>query len=68
MAETFRGVPVDVVGYCKCQDRPAVSSVVEEFGYWDVCCKCGRPLENGFHFYNHYDGEDHDDDDWDIWR
>ena len=22
---------------------------------------CGKPLEDGFHYYNHYDGEDHDD-------
>lgn len=21
----------------------------------------GKPLEDGFHYYNHYDGEDHDD-------
>ena len=33
----------------------------DEWGYWDVCCTCGKPLEDGFHYYNHYDGEDHDD-------
>ena len=39
----------------------AITSQMEEFGYWDVCCDCGKPLEDGFHYFNHYDGEDHDD-------
>lgn len=55
--------------YCKCKSIPSITSGFEDdFGYWDVCCKCGKRLERGHHYYNHYDGEDHDDIDDDIWR
>jgi hypothetical protein len=57
----FKGIPIDEIGYCRCQGRPPITSELEEFGYWDICCSCGKPLEDGFHYYNHYDGEDHDD-------
>ena len=33
----------------------------DDFGYWVVCTKCRRKLEGGHHYYNHYDGEDHED-------
>lgn len=32
---------------------------IGEFGYWLVCEKCGKPVEDSFEYYNHYDGEDH---------
>lgn len=52
--------------FCKCQDSPGTTTGFEDdFGYWDVCLKCGKRIEDGFHYYNHYDGEDHDD--IDIW-
>jgi hypothetical protein len=52
--------------YCECKGRPCITSGHEDdWGYWDVCVKCGRRIENGYHYYNHYDGEDHED--IDIW-
>ena len=57
----FKGVPIEKIGYCKCRQQSAIFTENEEFGYWDVCCDCKKPLEDGFHYYNHYDGEDHDD-------
>lgn len=57
----FKGMPIEKIGYCKCKSTTSVTSEIEEWGYWDVCCKCGKPIEDGFHYYNHYDGEDHDD-------
>ena len=60
----FRGQQVkDVNDYCRCQRSGSITSEEEEWGYWDVCCDCGKPLENGFHYYNHYDGEDHNEED-----
>lgn len=47
--------------YCKCKHIKSITTEEEDFGYWDVCCQCGKRIENGFHYYNHYDGEDHDD-------
>lgn len=44
----FRGVPVEKIGYCKCQQHRSITSEIEEWGYWDVCCVCGKPLEDGF--------------------
>ena len=49
--------------FCKCKHRSGITSDTEsdEFGYWDICCDCGKRIEDGFHYYNYYDGEDHDD-------
>lgn len=49
--------------YCRCEHHSAIITQEEEFGYWDVCCNCGKPLEDGFHYFNHYDSEDHDEAD-----
>lgn len=38
-----------------------VDTESSDFGYWDVCSDCNKKIEDGFHYYNHYDGEDHDD-------
>lgn len=52
--------------YCKCKKVIAVTTEEDEdgFGYWDVCNGCKKRIEDGFHAYNHYDGEDHDDIDF----
>lgn len=52
--------------YCKCKHIKSITTEEGDFGYWDVCCQCGKRIENGLHYYNHYDGEDHDD--IDIWN
>jgi len=52
---------LDKIKYCQCKNCTSITSVDDEWGYWDVCCTCGKPLEDGFHYYNHYNGEDHDD-------
>ena len=57
----FNGRKINDADFCKCTHCSAITSQMEEFGYWDVCCDCGKPLEDGFHYFNHYDGEDHDD-------
>ena len=57
---------VDDSEFCVCKKIRSVSSDTEasEFGYWDTCCICGKHIEDGFHYYDHYDGEDHDDIDF----
>jgi len=52
------------VNFCKCKDIRGIYTEVEEFGYRDYCASCNLPLEDGFHYYNHYDGEDHIDSEW----
>ena len=48
--------------YCNCSKRRAITSGFEDdFGYWDVCIDCGRKVEDGCHFYNHYDGQDYEE-------
>lgn len=51
--------------FCKCDNISGLYSDTEtsDFGYWDVCLTCDKKIEDGFHYYNHYDGEDHDDSD-----
>ena len=47
--------------YCKCEQISCITVGFEDdWGYWDVCTNCGKRLENGHHYYNHYDGEDHE--------
>lgn len=51
--------------YCNCKNSsPITTGFEDDFGYWDVCCDCGKRIEDGHHYYNHYDGEDHDEDLW----
>ncbi|WP_308698350.1 hypothetical protein [uncultured Thomasclavelia sp.] len=48
--------------FCKCKNVSSITIGLEDdLGYWDVCCECGKRLEDGRHYYNHYDDEDHDD-------
>ena len=48
--------------YCIC-DRPAIyaDTDMSEFGYYYRCSKCNKRIDDEIHYYNHYDGEDHDD-------
>ena len=47
--------------YCSCTTRTAITTGFEDdWGYWDVCVDCGKRLEDEYHYYNHYDGEDHE--------
>ena len=50
--------------YCTCTDSKGITSDVgsSEFGYWDICLKCGKRMEDGFHYYNHCEVEDQDDE------
>ncbi len=50
-------------GFCECETIKGTYSDVDsdQFGYWDMCTVCNKKIEDGFHYYNHYDGEDHDD-------
>ena len=49
-------------GFCTCVDCMGITSGYEDsFGFWDVCIKCGKRIEDGYHYYNHFDGEDHID-------
>ena len=46
--------------YCNCKKVTVVESGYEDdFGYWDTCVICGKRIQGGHHFYNHFDGEDH---------
>lgn len=49
--------------YCSCERDAGIYSNtdIDEFGYWDMCSKCNKKIEDGFHYYNHFDGQDHDD-------
>ncbi len=52
--------------YCQCKyPKGTTTGFEDEFGYWDVCTECGKRIEEGYHYSNHYDGEDHDDIEWD---
>ena len=50
--------------FCKCEKITGTYVEIEEFGYRDICSTCNLPIEDGFHYYNHYDGEDHIDTEW----
>lgn len=50
------------IEFCKCGHSNDYYTVQDDFGYWDVCIDCGKKIE--YHYYNHYDAEDHDDADF----
>ena len=56
----------DNAPFCTCRFSHWQTSDTESDpnGYWDTCVLCGKHIEDGFHYYNHYDGEDHDDIDY----
>lgn len=57
---------IDQFEFCTYKEVYSVTNGFEHgFGYWQVCCGCGKRIEDGYHYYNHYDGEDHDD--IDMW-
>ena len=58
----FKGCRLRKEDYCQCTTRKSITLYTVEEGYWDICCQCKRPIECGFHYYNHYDGEDHEED------
>ena len=37
--------------YCKCGSNTLTSGFEEDFGFWDVCAKCGKRIEDGYHYY-----------------
>lgn len=45
--------------YCRCNKCSSVSTELTEFGFWSICCNCGKRLEDSFEYFNHFDGEDH---------
>ena len=46
--------------YCSCKECKGVTTGFEDdWGFWDVCIVCGKRIENGYHEYDHFDGEDH---------
>ena len=47
--------------YCTCKEITSTSTEQDFWGYWEICNVCGKKIEDGFHYENHYDGEDHDD-------
>ena len=51
--------------FCTCNSNSEITTGYEDdWGFWDVCCDCGKKIEDGYH--NYFDNEDHDVDGWDI--
>lgn len=51
------------IEYCTCDNCSSVSiESDDEWGFWEVCNKCRKRVEDSYQAYNHYDGEDHMDD------
>lgn len=38
--------------YCACENVKSLYSTEIEFGYWDTCSDCDKPLEDRFHYYD----------------
>lgn len=47
--------------FCKCKGVYLVTSGFDDWNEFDICCKCGKIIEDSFRPLNHYDGEDHVD-------
>jgi len=47
--------------YCKCEHTSSVHTENNDFAFWNVCDDCGKPIEDTYLYFNHYDGEYHCD-------
>jgi hypothetical protein len=47
--------------YCTCNKRSSIYGDSDDWGCWDVCVNCNKPIEGSYTYFNHYDGEDHCD-------
>lgn len=45
--------------YCSCKECFPTFNDECEWGFWEVCINCGKKIEGTYKEYNHYDGEDH---------
>ena len=45
--------------FCKCNIHNSIYAGIGEWGEWDICSNCNKPIEDSYRDYNHYDGEDH---------
>lgn len=61
--EKGKNIKKEINEFCTCDNIIGTYSDIESsgFGYWDICANCNKKIEDGFHYYNHYDGEDNDD-------
>ena len=50
--------------YCNCKECFSTFTNDNEWGCWEVCTKCGKAIEGTYKEYNHYDGEDHIEEDF----
>ena len=37
---------------CTCEGTLKIYSTIVEFGYWDICSNCDKPIEDGFHYHD----------------
>lgn len=45
--------------FCQCEHSSSYHTDTNDWGQWDVCNDCNKPIEDSFEYYNHHDGEDH---------
>lgn len=50
--------------YCNCTECFSIFTDSDEWGEWEVCTKCGKIIEGTYKADNHYDGEDHIEEDF----
>ena len=43
------------IKYCKWENSSSISAETSDFGYWNICGDCGKPIEDGFHYYDQDD-------------
>lgn len=50
---------MDKKDYCQCKNITKVTTGFDDFNEYDICCNCGKIIEDSFRSLNHFDGEDH---------
>lgn len=43
---------VENIDYCQCEHIKGIHTVNGEFGYWELCSECDKPIEDGFHYFD----------------
>lgn len=47
--------------FCECEHSSSLYNEHDDWGNWDVCSDCKKPIEDTYQYFNHSDGEDHCD-------
>ncbi|MBS6339553.1 MAG: hypothetical protein KH501_01280 [Eubacterium limosum] len=38
--------------FCECKNSSSCYSEMDDFGFWYICCDCGKVIEDTYEYFN----------------